>query len=47
MSKILIVEDEVKIARFVTLELEHEGYEVKAAHDGRTDWRCVRAGSPT
>lgn len=35
MSKILIVEDEVKIARFVTLELEHEGYEVKAAHDGR------------
>ena len=36
MSKILIVEDEVKIARFVTLELEHEGYEVQAAHDGRT-----------
>jgi len=36
VSKILIVEDEVKIARFVTLELEHEGYEVKAAHDGRT-----------
>lgn len=36
MSRILIVEDEVKIARFVTLELEHEGYEVKAAHDGRT-----------
>jgi len=36
MSKILIVEDEVKIARFVTLELEHEGYEVRAAHDGRS-----------
>ena len=36
MSRILIVEDEAKIARFVTLELEHEGYEVKAAHDGRT-----------
>ena len=31
MSKILIVEDEAKIARFVTLELEHEGYEVKSA----------------
>ena len=36
MSRILIVEDEVKIARFVTLELQHEGYEVEAAHDGRT-----------
>ncbi len=36
MSKILVVEDEVKIARFVTLELEHEGYEVQVAHDGRT-----------
>lgn len=34
MSKILIVEDEAKIARFVTLELEHEGYEVKSACDG-------------
>ena len=30
MSKILIVEDEVKIARFVTLELQHEGYEEEA-----------------
>ena len=26
MTQILIVEDEEKIARFVTLELEHEGY---------------------
>lgn len=34
MAKILIVEDEVKIARFVELELKHEGYEVKAVHDG-------------
>ena len=45
MSKILIVEDEAKIARFVTLELEHEGYEVKSACDGRSglqlclDWK--------
>ena len=36
MSKILIVEDEAKIARFLTLELEHEGYAVKTAHDGRS-----------
>lgn len=34
MAKILIVEDETKIARFVELELKHEGYEVKAVHDG-------------
>jgi len=34
-QKILIVEDEVKIARFLELELKHEGYEVEAVHDGR------------
>lgn len=36
MARILIVEDEEKIARFVTLELEHEGYQVEHASDGRT-----------
>ena len=36
MSRILIVEDEEKIARFVELELQHEGYEVDTAVDGRT-----------
>ena len=36
MARILIVEDEEKIARFVTLELEHEGYRVEHAADGRT-----------
>ena len=36
MSKILIVEDERKIARFLELELIHEGYEVDTAGDGRT-----------
>lgn len=46
MSKILIVEDEVKIARFVTLELEHEGYEVKAAHDGREGLRLCEEWQP-
>jgi two-component system, OmpR family, response regulator ArlR len=34
-QRILIVEDEVKIARFVELELKYEGYEVEQAHDGR------------
>ena len=36
MARILIVEDEAKIARFVELELIHEGYEVDKAADGRT-----------
>lgn len=35
-DKILIVEDEEKIARFVELELMHEGYELDKAFDGRT-----------
>lgn len=35
MAHILIVEDEAKIARFVELELLHEGNEVTKAADGR------------
>ena len=35
-AHILIVEDEQKIARFIELELEHEGYAVSKAGDGRT-----------
>lgn len=34
-KKILVVEDESKIARFVQLELEYEGYEVVLAENGR------------
>lgn len=34
-ERILIIEDEVKIARFVELELKYEGYEVDQEHDGR------------
>ena len=36
MATILIVEDEKKIARFLELELKHEGYDVLTAFDGRT-----------
>ena len=46
MSRILIVEDEVKIARFVTLELQHEGYEVQAAHDGRSGLALCESWQP-
>lgn len=35
VARILIVEDENKIARFLELELKHEGYEVLVAGDGR------------
>ena len=35
MSRILIIEDETKIARFVELELRHEGYETAKEEDGR------------
>jgi two-component system, OmpR family, response regulator ArlR len=34
-ENILIIEDEVKIARFLELELIHEGYLVEQVHDGR------------
>lgn len=32
---VLLVEDEVKLARFVELELKYEGYTVTVCHDGR------------
>ena len=34
-KNILIIEDEKNIARFLELELTHEGYEVSIAYDGR------------
>ena len=33
---ILIIEDEKKLAKFVSLELQHEGYEVEGTYDGRS-----------
>ena len=36
MTRILLVEDEEKLARFVELELAHEGYEVMRVADGRS-----------
>ncbi len=44
MPKILIVEDEEKLARFVELELSHEGYEVDKTFDGRDGLAKLETG---
>ena len=46
MPRILIVEDEMKIARFIELELAHEGYEVAVSGDGRSGLEQVVAWKP-
>ncbi|MBO4915252.1 MAG: response regulator transcription factor [Oscillospiraceae bacterium] len=43
-AKILIVEDEAKIARFIELELGHEGYETQKAYDGRSGLNAALGG---
>lgn len=43
-EKILVVEDESKIARFIQLELEYEGYKVVVAGDGRTGLETYNQG---
>lgn len=43
-GKILLVEDEVKLARFVELELKYEGYEVTVCHDGREGFTAFLDG---
>ena len=42
MERILIVEDEEKIARFLELELGFEGYAVEKARDGRDGLELVK-----
>jgi len=37
-QRILVIEDENKLARFIELELLHEGYEVSVAGDGKTGY---------
>ena len=46
MATILIVEDEKKIARFLELELKHEGYEVLTAFDGRSGLETAIEADP-
>jgi len=43
-TKILVVEDEEKIARFIELELQYEGYEVEKATDGRQGLELAESG---
>ncbi|MFR6258473.1 MAG: response regulator transcription factor [Anaerovoracaceae bacterium] len=40
-KKILIIEDEEKIARFIELELSHEGYEIDKTFNGREGLEMV------
>jgi DNA-binding response OmpR family regulator len=47
MDRILIVEDEEAIARFLELELRHEGYEVgKVACDNALQRPILRLDTP-
>lgn len=43
-TKILIIEDEEKIARFIELELSYEGYTTTKAFDGRTGLELAETG---
>ena len=43
-AKILIIEDEIKIARFLELELQYEGYIVEQSHDGREGFNIILHG---
>lgn len=43
-ERILVVEDEEKLARFVEMELSYENYEVDKAGDGRTALAMVETG---
>jgi DNA-binding response OmpR family regulator len=45
-AHILLVEDEVKLARFVELELTSEGYQVSVANDGITGLTLARESAP-
>lgn len=44
-EKILIIEDETKISRFIELELKYEGYIVEQAFDGRTGLEKAQSGN--
>lgn len=43
--KILVVEDDKKVAKFIKRGLEEEGYEVDTAHDGEEGYQKILDGS--
>ncbi len=45
MKRVLIIEDEVKISRFLQLELKHEGYSSDAIADGREGYIMAQSGN--
>ncbi len=45
-TNILVVEDETKLAQFLSLELSYEGYEVIVANDGLTGLTMARENKP-
>lgn len=45
-AHILLVEDEVKLARFIELELSSDGYQVSVAHDGMSGLSLAREAAP-
>ena len=44
-KKVILIEDEVKLARFVELELRYDGYDVTVCHDGREGLQMVTDGN--
>lgn len=44
-KKVILIEDEVKLARFVELALRYEGYDVTVCHDGREGLQMVTDGN--
>jgi DNA-binding response OmpR family regulator len=45
-AHIMLVEDEVKLARLIELELRSEGYRVSIAHDGISGLQLVQQSKP-
>ncbi|MBQ2679771.1 MAG: response regulator transcription factor [Firmicutes bacterium] len=44
LKKVLIIEDEVKLARLVELELKYEGYDVTVCYDGKAGFDTFKSG---
>lgn len=44
-KRIILIEDEVKLARFLELELRYEGYDVTVCHDGREGLEQIMEGN--